>query len=115
MNVTKDSPVFIIGEEAIADRVLENAIGEYRKTASRRDGTTEPAPTALQVAAVLKALSDVTLNQRMLDDSVKALGEVKISDPVWRDADGLAHFINVIAESIEENAKNGRYEKADAE
>ena len=110
MNVEKDAPVFCIGSETIADRILENTTGEYRRVVTRPDGTEEPAPSPLQVAAVLHALSDLSLNQKMLGEEVKSLGDERISDPDWREADGLGHFLNSIAETIEEEAKGKRSE-----
>lgn len=103
--VSKDAPVFSIGSESVASRIIENTTGEYRKVVTGADGTIEPAPTPLQVAAVIRALSDLSLNQRMLTDDVKSLGDERISDPDWREADGLGHFLNSIAETIEEEAK----------
>jgi len=105
MNVSKNAPVFCIGSETVASRIIENTTGEYRKTVTGPDGTVEPAPSPLQVAAVLRALSDLTLNQRMLAEDVKMLGDDRISDPDWREADGLGHFLNSIAETIEDEAK----------
>lgn len=105
MNVSKNAPVFSIGSESVASRIIENTTGEYRKVVTGPDGSIEPAPSPLQVAAVLRALSDLSLNQRMLADEVKSLGDERISDPDWREADGLGHFLNAIAETIEDGAK----------
>lgn len=105
MNVRTDAHLFSIGSESVVSRILENTTGEYRKVVLRPDGTEEPPPSALQVAAVLRALSDLTLNQRMLCDEVKSLGDNRISDPDWREADGLGHFLDSIATAIEEEVK----------
>lgn len=101
MNVKADAPVFNIGSESVVDRIIENTTGEYRRIVTRPDGTVEPPPSPLQVAAVLHALSDLSLNQRMLCEDVKSLGDERISDPDWREADGLGHFLHSIAVSIE--------------
>jgi hypothetical protein len=106
MNVSKNAPVFSIGSESVASRIIENTTGEYRKVVTGPDGTVEPAPSPLQVAAVLRALSDLSLNQLMLCDDVKSLGDERISDPDWREADGLGHFLSSVAETIEFEVKN---------
>lgn len=108
--VSKDAPVFNIGSESVASRIIENTTGEYRKVVTGPDGEIVPAPSPLQVAAVLRALSDLSLNQKMLGDEVKSLGDERISDPDWREADGLGHFLNSIAETIEDEAKGKRSE-----
>lgn len=112
MNVRTDAQLFSIGSESVVSRILENTTGEYRKVVFRPDGTEEPPPSALQVAAVLRALSDLTLNQRMLCDEVKSLGDDRISDPDWREADGLGHYLDSIANAIEEEVKEKQSENA---
>lgn len=108
MNVNKNSSVFSIGSESAVTRIIENTTGEYRPIVTALDGTVEPAPTALQVAAVLRALSDLSLNQLMLGDDVKSLGDERISDPETREADGLGHFFNMLASTIEDEVRANR-------
>lgn len=110
MNASVDAPDFKVGSDTVADRILENATGEYRKKAFRPDGTAEPAPTPLQVAAMLRAMSDLTLNHLMLSETVEQLGDEKISDPQFRHADGLGRLMHLIADDIEETTRQKRFE-----
>lgn len=99
-----NDPLLSLGSEDVVSRILENATGEYRRTVTRPDGTVEPPPSPLQVAAVLRALSDLSLSRKILGEEVRAMGNEKISDPEWREADGLGHFFNTVATNIERNS-----------
>lgn len=60
----------------------------------------DPAPTINQVAAVLHALGDLSLNHLMLSDEVSALGAGDYPEDVQH-ANGLGRWFHLVGEHIE--------------
>lgn len=63
----------------------------------------EEPPTANQVAAVLHALADFTLNQHMLSEDVASLGADRKEDfgDSWARATGLGRWFHALGDHLE--------------
>lgn len=87
-------PAFVVAGQHPADRVVE-ALARGRGDLDL-DG--QPRPSDRQVAAVLRALADFTLNRHMLGEHVHALG--RGPDAGWEQAVGLGRLSHAMADEL---------------
>ncbi len=93
----KDDPM-LIGKEHAADRLLRSQ--KLNLGSPYLHGEEPPSPN--QVSAVLHALADHTLNERMVGPLVEEMGQDRGHlGPYWAQTSGLGRFLQRMGDWIE--------------
>lgn len=96
-------PAMRVAGRAASFRIESNAQGATaRRYLTTQDGGYDPAPTKRQIAAVLVALSEMTLSQHLLGPDVLALGTPKNEDfgDRFKQANGIGRFLYAVADQL---------------
>lgn len=90
-------PAYVVGGQHPADRVMD-ALARGR---GDLDLAGEARPSDRQVAAVLRALADFTLNRHMLGEAVRSLGsQRRDAADGWDQAVGLGRLFHGMADEL---------------
>lgn len=100
------SPAFRVSGRSAAERILERVHSSGRGHLATIDGGYDPTPTKRQVAAMLVALADLTLDQHLLGPDIRELGGVRNEDrdDRFKQAEGIGRFFFAVADQLREQA-----------
>jgi hypothetical protein len=106
MSQVSDPALRVAGKAAsqrISDRVSESVSRRYLATSDRNYDT---VPTKRQIAAVLAALTELTLAQHLLGTDVKEMGTPRNEDrdDRFKQANGIGRFFYAVADELAEQA-----------
>lgn len=96
-------PVMRVAGRAASTRIESNALGATaRHYLATQDGGYDFAPTKRQIAAVLVALSEMTLAQHLLGSEILALGTPRNEDfsDRFKQAEGIGRFFYAVADQL---------------
>lgn len=100
------SPALKVSGRSAAERILERVHSSGRGHLATVDGGYDPIPTKRQVAAMLVALADLTLDQHLLGPDIRELGAQRNEDrdDRFKQAEGIGRFFFAVADQLRDQA-----------
>lgn len=103
---TASSPALRVSGRSAAERILERVQTSGRGHLATADGGYDSVPSKRQVAAMLVALADLTLDQHLLGPDIRDLGAHRNEgrDDLFKQAEGIGRFFFAVADQLRDEA-----------